>query len=55
MPEISPLPECMQPGWDPLTPGREMRSRTLTDAAAAREAGDIEEAERLAALALEEW
>lgn len=27
--EVDDLPECMRPGWDPLTPGREAERRFL--------------------------
>lgn len=50
----SDLPLCMQEGWDPFTPGREMRTRLLEAAIAAREDGDFDEAERLSQLAIED-
>jgi hypothetical protein len=50
----SDLPICMQDGWDPFTPGREWRARLLDAAIAAREDGDLDEADRLSAMAIED-
>lgn len=27
--DVNDLPLCMQPGWDPMTPGREAQARFL--------------------------
>lgn len=48
---LDDVPLCMQEGWNPNTPGLEMRRRLLDAAQEAFDQGDLDERDRLLAMA----